>query len=29
VKFVLDEEMHRKDGSLLQRVHYEESMQKK
>jgi hypothetical protein len=29
VKFVLDEEMHKKDGSLLQRVHYEESMQKK
>src|SRR6266567_9504649 len=25
VKFVLDDEMHNKDGSLLERIHYEES----
>jgi hypothetical protein len=29
VKIVLDEEMHKKDGSLLERVHYEESIAKK
>lgn len=29
VKLVLDEEMHRKDGSLLERLHYEEAMIKK
>jgi hypothetical protein len=29
VKLVLDDEMHNKDGSLLERVHYEESMAKK
>jgi hypothetical protein len=29
VKLVLDEEMHKKDGSLLERVHYEESIGKK
>jgi hypothetical protein len=29
VKIVLDDEMHKKDGSLLERVHYEESMAKK
>jgi len=29
VKFVLDDEMHNKDGSLLERVHYEESIAKK
>lgn len=29
VRFVLDEEMHKKDGSLLEKVHYEESMAKK
>jgi hypothetical protein len=29
VKLVLDEEMHKKDGSLLERVHYEESISKK
>jgi hypothetical protein len=29
VKLVLDDEMHKKDGSLLDRVHYEESMAKK
>ena len=29
VKFVLDEEMHKKDGSLLDKIHYEESMTKK
>jgi hypothetical protein len=29
VKFVLDEEMHKKDGSVLDKIHYEESMAKK
>jgi hypothetical protein len=29
VKLVLDDEMHNKDGSLLDKVHYEESMAKK
>jgi hypothetical protein len=29
VKFVLDEEMHKKDGSLLDKIHYEESMVRK
>jgi len=29
VKLVLDDEMHKKDGSLLETVHYEESMAKK
>ena len=29
VKLVLDDEMHKKDGSLLDKVHYEESMAKK
>jgi len=29
VKLVLDDEMHNKDGSLLERIHYEESMAKK
>jgi hypothetical protein len=29
VKLVLDDEMHNKDGSLLEKVHYEESMAKK
>lgn len=29
VKLVLDDEMHKKDGSLLDRVHYEEAMAKK
>jgi hypothetical protein len=29
VKFVLDEEMHKKDGSLISKIHYEESMAKK
>jgi len=29
VKIVLDDEMHKKDGSLLERVHYEESIAKK
>ena len=29
VKIVLDDEMHKKDGSLLETVHYEESMAKK
>jgi hypothetical protein len=29
VNFVLDEEMHKKDGSLLDKIHYEESMTKK
>ncbi len=29
VKFVLDDEMHRKDGSLIGKVHYEEAMIKK
>jgi hypothetical protein len=29
VKLVLDEEMHKKDGSLLERLHYEEAIAKK
>ncbi len=29
VKLVLDDEMHKKDGSFLEKVHYEESMAKK
>jgi hypothetical protein len=29
VKLVLDEEMHKKDGSLLERLHYEEAISKK
>lgn len=29
VKLVLDDEMHKKDGSLLEKVHYEEAMVKK
>lgn len=29
VKFILDEEMHKKDGSVLDKIHYEESMVKK
>jgi hypothetical protein len=29
VKFFLDEEMHKNDGSLLDKIHYEESMVKK
>lgn len=29
VRFILDEEMHKKDGSLLDKIHYEESMTKK
>ena len=29
VKLILDDEMHNKDGSLLEKVHYEESMVKK
>ena len=29
VKFLLDEEMHKKDGSVLDKIHYEESMAKK
>jgi len=29
VKFVLDDEMHKKDGSFLEKVHYEEAMVKK
>jgi hypothetical protein len=29
VKLVLDEEMHKKDGSLLERLHFEEAMSKK
>ncbi|HEY4052361.1 MAG TPA: hypothetical protein VGL74_01370 [Terriglobales bacterium] len=28
VKLVLDDEMHRKDGSLIGKVHYEEAMTK-
>ena len=29
VKLVLDDEMHKKDGSLLEKIHYEEAMVKK
>jgi len=29
VKFVLDEEMHKKDGSVLDKIHYEEAMTRK
>jgi hypothetical protein len=29
VKLILDDEMHNKDGSLLDKVHYEEAMVKK
>ena len=29
VKFILDEEMHKKDGSILDKIHYEEAMTKK
>ncbi|HZQ66980.1 MAG TPA: hypothetical protein VFA68_00565 [Terriglobales bacterium] len=29
VKLILDDEMHKKDGSFLEKVHYEEAMVKK
>jgi hypothetical protein len=29
VKLILDDEMHNKDGSLLDKVHYEEAMVEK
>ena len=29
VKLVVDDEMHNKDGSLLEKIHYEEAMVRK